>query len=487
MSQTNRLQVAIVREVTAGTTPNTPRMRKMRVTGESLTFTPQYVDPDEIRDDRMTVDPILVMKESAGTLPVEFSYPVDESPLSEVLRSAMFNTWNNTAQRDNDGTADSVITAVATTNTEVTHTTGTAFVAKQLVRFTGFGVSGNNGVFKCTTGGATTSRYVGSGITDEAAPPAAARMKVVGFIGDSGDINATSTGLSSTTTDFTTLGLAVGMWLKIGGTTAGMKFVTSALNDWVRITAIAATSLTFDNRPSGWTTETGTGLTVKFWFGDYIKNGTTQTSLTTEKAYLGQSSPVYMVNTGQVVNQLDVSITSRQTIKAGVSFMGMGGSESTTALDASPDAATTGAIMAANANCGRLAENGSALTSPNWARSFTFQVNNNLRSIEDVTSQSPVAVREGECTVTGRVETYFGNDTLLAKFYAGTATSLNSRVQKDSQAVVFDFPRVTYRGGGNPSAPGKNQDAMLPLEFRSSYDSTFTAHVLVHRLEYYEA
>ncbi|TGU26729.1 hypothetical protein EN793_33225, partial [Mesorhizobium sp. M4B.F.Ca.ET.150.01.1.1] len=144
-----------------------------------------------------------------GAINGELSFPVDDSPFSDWLESLFYNSWSNQPFRDNDGAADSVITAVTTTNTEVTHTTGAAFVASQLVRFTGFGVANNNGVFKCTTGGTTTSRYVGSGITDEAAPAAAARMKVVGFQGSSGDITATSTGIGSTTLDFTTLGLTV--------------------------------------------------------------------------------------------------------------------------------------------------------------------------------------------------------------------------------------------------------------------------------------
>ena len=74
------------------------------------------------------------------------------------------------------------------------------------------------------------------------------------------------------------------------------------------------------------------------------------------------------------------------------------------------------------------------------------------RSIEAVDSQSPVAIREGECTVTGRSNHYFGSNALLAKFYAGTPTSLNSRLEKDSQALIFQFPRITFRGDGNPSA-----------------------------------
>lgn len=489
MSSTNRLQVASVREVTPGTTPNTPRMRKQRVMGESLTFTPTYVDPEEIRDDRMSPDPILVMKEVGGQLPIEFSYPVDASPLSDDIASAMFSDWTNAPQRDNDGTADSVITGVAATSDTYTVTTGTAFAEGHLVRATGFTDAANNSIFRAASGSGATAVIAPSspGLVDETAPPAAARLKVVGFQGVSGDITATADGLGSTDLDFTTLGLAIGMWVKIGGTATGDQFATSALNGWARIAAApTATTLTLDNKPTGWTTDDGSGKTLKVWFGDHVKNGVTQISMTKEKVYRGQSVPVYLVYRGQRVNTLDVSVTSRQTARLAVAYMGTSGQQSGTPLDANPDAATTGRIMAANANCGRLADAGAPLASPNWAREFSFQVNNNLRYVDDVTSDSPADVREGECTVTGRINTYFGDSALLAKFYAGAATSLNSRLNKDGQAVVFDFPRVTYRSDGNPSAPGKNQDAMLPLGFRASFDSTYEAHVIINRLEYFE-
>jgi hypothetical protein len=147
-------------------------MRLLRATGESLDFTPEYVDSDELRSDRMLGAPIEVMQAAKGGFNIELSYPDRQrSPLSDMLRSTFFSAWSNTNSRDNDGTADSVITDVATTNTVVTCTTGTSFVAKELVRFTGFGVSGNNGIFKCTTGSATVPRFVGSGITNEAIPP----------------------------------------------------------------------------------------------------------------------------------------------------------------------------------------------------------------------------------------------------------------------------------------------------------------------------
>ena len=100
--------------------------------------------------------------------------------------------------------------------------------------------------------------------------------------------------------------------------------------------------------------------------------------------------------------------------------------------------------------------------------------------------QSPVAVREGECTVTGSIETYFGDNGLLAKFYDGTPTSINSRFTKNSQALIIQFPRVTHRGGGDPNVGGKNQDVMLNLEFTASKDANTSAVIVLDRLEYYE-
>lgn len=486
MTESNRVRVTTVREVTPGTTPNTPRMRTARITGESLSFAPDYVDSDELRSDRMLGDPIKVMQGSGGGVNFELSYPNDDSPLSDFIRSAMYSTWSNTNQRDNDGTADSVITAVATTNTVLTVTTGTAFVANELYRFTGFGVAGNNGNFKCTTGSATVPRFVGSGITDEAVPPAAARVKCIGFEGDSGDISATSNGLASSTLDFTTIvGLVVGKWIKIDETTAGNRFATTANNGFARITAVAAHALTCDNLPTGWSTDDGSGKSIRVYFGDQIKNGTTETSLSIERGFLGQAVPTYIINTGMHVNTMSFNLTSKQKITGSVAFTGMGGSASTTSVDASPDAATSGLVMAANANVGRLGVDGTQLVSPNWAKSFEVTINNNLRAIEALDSSAPVGVLTGECLVTFKISTYFGSLGELTKFYNNTATSINSRVQKNNQAVIFQVPRAQYRGGGNPQASGKNQDVMADFDGQASYDSTTGAHVCIDRMEYY--
>ncbi len=470
-------------------------MRKVRLTGESLSFSPEYVDSDEIRDDRMLNDPIKTMHASQGGINGGLSYPDDNSPLSDFIRSGFENAWVNAPQFFNDGTADSIITDAGTTsNTYVVASGGADVKAAHLVRATGFTNSANNQIFRAASSTGTTIVGTALGLTAETAPPATAKLKVVGFQGAAADITALADGIGSTLLDFTTLGLAVGQWVKIGGTLDASTFAflvtagaVSRAAAWARITAIAAAKLTLDNLPAGWTTDVGTGKTIKVFFGDQIRNGTTMTFGTIERGFLGQAVPSYIVNRGMAVNQLTTEMASRDKIKWSVAFNGMSGEISTVALDASPDIVTTGVVMAGNANVGRLGVNGVQLGSPNWAKGFTCVIDNNQRVLDAIDSDAPVAINDGESKVTGKVDQYFGSSTEVAAFYAGTPRGINARVTKNGQALIYQVPRATYRGGGNPSASAKNTDVMASFDYQGSQDTLTNAQVLLDRVEYFEA
>lgn len=488
MTDSNRLRLTHVREATLGTTPNTPRMRTARLTGETLEYAPEFVDSEELRDDRMNEDPIKVGERNAGPVNFEFSFPPDGSPESDWLESAFFNEWALAPVRDNDGTSDSVITDVTASSDTYTVAAGAAFVEGHLVRATGFTNAGNNGIFRAQSGSDDEAVVAPSspGLTDEAAPPAAARLKVVGFQGASGDLNATADGISSSSLDFTTLGLSVGQWVKIGGTATGDKFVTTALNGWARIAAIAANLLTLDNKPSSWTTETGTGLTVKVWFGDQLKNGVTMLPQTLERRFMGQQTPTSVIQRGMVVDQYQVQMQRKQRIVGSATFLGMSGEVTNTSLDASPDARSTGRVMAGSVNVARVSEDGAALAGPNYSQSFNLTIRNNLRDKGDLTQIPLVDIGAGDQVVEAELSTYFGSKALMDKLLAGGTGSLASILQKDSQALVWQLPRIT-RMGGAASATAKNQDVMLPLRVKASKDTTTGAQIILDRLEYYEA
>jgi hypothetical protein len=190
-----------------------------------------------------------------------------------------------------------------------------------------------------------------------------------------------------------------------------------------------------------------------------------------------------------VVGQYQMNITAKQVITVAVTFMGMSGAESTSTLDASPDAVpalATYPVFAASANVGRVGEGGSALSSPNWVHGLQVSINNNITPVEAIDSTGPVSLTGHECTVSGTMDTYFGSDTMLAKFYAGTASSIVTIMTKGNQAMILTLPRVTYTGG-SPNATGKNTENMLSLSWRASKEETYTnALVLMDRFEWWE-
>lgn len=490
MTDSNRVQLAFVDETTPGTTPASPRMRKARHTSAPLAYQPVNTRSNEKRDDRMVSDPIRVGETNGGSVNFELSWPVPDSFLSSVIESALNSAWVNSPVRDNDGVADSVITGVTGSGGVYTVTTGPAFVVGHLARFSGFATAGNNGLKRITTGSATVPAVGASvGVVDEASPPATARIKVIGFEATAGDVTAEADGLASTTLDFTTLGLAVGQWIKIGGAGAAYRFAVDALNGWARVTGVAAKKLTLDHLPSGWTTNDGSGKTLRVFFGDRIKNGVTPKARTLERGYLGQQTPSYIVQRGMEVNELTLSIEARREITGGATFMGLGGAVSTTPLDASPDAAPdsgTYRVMAAGANVNRISEAGAMLSAPNHVRSAQLRLTNNLREITAVDELATVALGRGSLDITVTVQTYFGDKSLYERMLAGTATSLAQRIFDGERALIIAYPRLTDIDG-NPDDGGSNTDVTLPQQKQASFDALTNAQILIDRFEYWEA
>lgn len=483
----NRVRISLVREQTVGVTPATPKMRTGRITGESLAYAPSYTSSDEIRSDRSTADPVLTNITNSGAINFELFYPASKSFQSELLASAFMNDWDLNPEWDNSESA-AAIGAITTTSIAVADLSaaggfaGTAVKTGHLMRLTG--TAANNTCYKVTASTATSLTVAGA--TAEATPPATARAKVVGVEGAAADITATATGLASTTLDFTTFGLIPGQWIKVGGTAAANRFATAQDNDWVRVVAIAAHALTCDNLPSGWTADTGTGKTIRIWFGDTLVNGTTQIGESIERSFLDQAQPTHILQAGMMTGQLDFDFTSEQIIKVTATMTGMKGSQGTTPTGASYAPAPAGTAMAANVSVGRIAEGGTTVSSPNWVKSAKVSLTNNLRTITAVGNVGAVGAGAGECGVTGTLETYFGSNAMLAKLLAGTPSSISLRSTQNGQAVILQVPRE-FLTGGSPNAGQKNSDVTLPATFQGALDPTTGQMIILDRVEYFEA
>ncbi len=468
MADTNRVALRIVPEVTPGTTPATPAFQQLRITGTpNLAFAPQTVTTDEIRSDRQITDLLLVGAEAGGDAGFELS----ATALDTVIEGAMLSSW----VRRNNRTNVAPLTAVNSISTNVISLdTGDAFAADDLIALNGFGDANDDLVFVAVATTNATTVTAASGLTDNAAPGLAATVRNVGVQSVAGDVEAATgpNSLTSSTLDFTTLGLTIGQWIKIGGTAAITGFIgTAANNGWVRVSAIAANLLTLDVVPTGWAADTNTAQTVWLQMGDYIINGSTLTQYSLEREF--SDITVFELFTGMAVNTLNFQLSAQSIVTATAGFLGFNASiETSRFAGATTVAASDEAIFNTSSNVGRIGRGTSPITGPNYVLEATIELNNNLRRQNAVGELGAIGVGIGEFGLTGTLNTYFGDKTLIDDVIANTETSLDFRfegatgITTTKRVVLFDMPRVKYTSGA-PAVPGKNADVLQNLGYQA--------------------
>jgi hypothetical protein len=276
------------------------------------------------------------------------------------------------------------------------------------------------------------------------------------------DIAADATGFTSSSTDFTAANISVGQWIKVAGFTGD-----TANNTFYRVTSVSANDLNVTPAPSS-VDAAGETVTIT---GSQIRNGTTQSSFTIEKGYSEISEFFKFI--GMVVGQLSLNVESQQILTGGFTFVGKDGTLSSSTLDASPTASNSNDVLNAIGNVGSIREANTEVASPNYIKSLTLELNNNLRQQYAVGSDSLIGVGDGKCDVTGTVNTYFGNSDLMDKFIAGTKTSLDFRVVDSAgNTYIFDMPEVKF-DTGTAVAQGQDQDIFAELGYRAIEDSTY--------------
>ena len=483
MSDANLTLLTRYKETAFGVNAETPSGQKVRITSESFNFNRTYSRSEEIRDDRIPADSIHVGQQSGGGFAFELSYASQH----DEIEAAMYSAWQNAPFKDNSETAGSITAVTNASDTFTVNSGGTSFVANHLIKTTNFEDDANNSVFKVASSTATTVVVATASLTDDVSVATDARIKVVGFQGDSGDITATATGLASTTLDFTTLGLVAGQWIKIGGTAAASQFATTVLNTYVRVKAIAANALTLDNLPSAWAIDTGASKEIKVWFGDYVRPGKTQSSFTYEKSNQGHDPVEYEQYIGVVPGTMQLTFEVGRPVTGSFEFLGKDATIEENPLDATPENAPTTEVMNATNDLALLAIDGGDLVSGfNKPQRLSLTLNNNQRANEAMGTRGLVKIGVGEAEVSGDIRCYFDNQDIKKKFIANEESSVTMVAVKEGQAMVFSLPNIRFENV-DTAAPGKNQDQFQNIQFFAEKDDAVSGtHFQIDRLEYYE-
>ena len=459
VASTNRTRTGYVREVTPGVTPNNPAFREIIKTSFGMKTQPSRGRSKDVRSDGQSGGTFLTDAANAGGIGYEHKF----GHFDDFLESAIKSRFNLKAVKDNAGVADSVITAVtASGKTYSVITGGQAFAIGGLVLASGFIAPGNNGLFRAGTGtNATTVAAPAQTLIDEAIPPGAAKLKCVGFEGASGDITATASGLASTALDFTTFNLQPGEWHYLGGTAAGNKFATAANRGWGRLQSVSANALVYDILPAGWSVDAGASKAIQIFIGDFAKNGTTIDSYTFENQQQDIAVPIYEYFRGDFVNGLTISLTGAKEIDIATEWIGMSGSAPVTArlAGATDIAAPVYGTMTANLNVGDLTEGGvSLIGGANCMSAGSIKIANNIAREPVVGGLGNSAINVGSLMVSGDIDTYLGDASILSKGINDTFSGFSfptAYASGNREGYRFDVPAIKIIPTSD--VPGGNQ------------------------------
>jgi len=431
--------------------------------GEIVTVAPNPINPSRQRRKGVTTD----LNASGG-----INQNLTFSSLTDIMQGVMFADVREKGYEEPTGVTGAVF--------EVASTTG--FLVGSLIKGQDFTNAGNNALQVVTAVVADTSVACAATVV-EASPPTRANIRVVGTEAGTADLDVDNTGtlpaLTSTILDFTTLGIVEGQWVFVGGDTASDRFVTAANNGFKRVRSIAATRLEFDKSDATMVTETGTGLDIRIFFGDVLRNESgssiVRRSYNVERL-LGapdDASPAQIqseVLVGAVPNEFTLNVPSADLLNADLTFVATDNAQ----RDGATGPKQTSVIApftakeyntSSDVNRIRLSAVSQVDAAPTALFAFvteaTISINNNVTPNKAVGVLGAFDVTAGTFTVSGNLTAYFSNVTAVAAVRNNTDITLDMGFVRDNQGLIFDFPLISL-GDGRLSIE-VDQPITLPL------------------------
>jgi len=480
MAQVNKIDsnitgLAYAEEASLGVLPGSPVWNRLEPNsyddfgGELTTVAPNPINPSRQRKKGVVTD----LDASGG-----FNHNLTFYNLQDLLQGVFFATARRKGRE--------AVTAVDidTSNPdeyEVADTDG--FLVGSLIKGWNFTNAANNGLNVVTALTADVSVEVATGQLVTETPPATAYIQVVGFRSASGDVDVDASGdlpaLTSTTLDFTTLGLVVGQWIFLGGDLTANQFSTAANNGFKRIRSIAANRLTLDKSVLAMVTEANTTKLVDIYFGDVIRNesGTdiVRRSYHVERL-LGapdDSQPTQIQTEylkGAIPSEFTVNIPTANLANFDLSFMAISheqrlGSEGP--LQSSVVTAQRADVYNTSSDFSRIKMSSVSDTNEAPTALFAFiteatiTINNNLSANKAVGVLGAFDVTAGTFQVSGNITAYFSNVTAIQAVRNNADITLDMAIVKDNQGIVIDIPLVSL-GDGRLNVE-QDQPITLPL------------------------
>lgn len=452
-SNTTGLAYAV--EENLGTLPASPVWNRLQPNsysdfgGDLSTVAPNPINPSRQRRKGVQTD----LDSSGG-----FNHDLTFFNIQELLESVFFADMRKKAR--------SPVTAVTSTAFTVP-SGGASFATNRLVKGFNFSIAGNNGVHVVST--STSTSVNATSLTAEAAPPANARIQVVGHQFAAGDLEVDASGdlplLTSSSVNLTTLGLVVGQWIFVGGDTSSTQYSNAANNGFKRVRSISSGAITLDKSAMPMVTQTGSTETIRIFFGDVLRNET-GTMIKRKSFHLERtlgapdtSQPNEIQSEflrGALPNEFTLNVPTADLVRTDFNFFAIDNDQRTAdqgplqtsvlnpqaadVFNTSSDFSRIKMAVVSNVN-----EAPAAMFA--FITEATITINNNLTANKAVGTFGAFDMTAGTFTVSGSVTAYFASVEAIQAVRQNSDVTLDMVMVKNNQGIAVDIPLVALGDG----------------------------------------
>jgi hypothetical protein len=211
------------------------------------------------------------------------------------------------------------------------------------------------------------------------------------------------------------------------------------------------------------------------WATNVLLAGTTRRSFTIERHHTDINK--YLRSTGCSFNSMSLSVAPNSMVTGSLSVIGKSFSVASAAISgATYSAETTTAPF--DSFTGSINEGGSSVA---VVTGIELSIDNGMEALYVVGSDETLVPSIGKSTVTGSITAYFENSTLIDKFIAETASSLEfTLTDQAGNSYVFELPNIKYNSG-NPEVGGPGA-ITVSLDFVALYDSGTASQIQITRV-----
>jgi hypothetical protein len=338
----------------------------------------------------------------------------------------------------------------------------------------GFGVATNNGVKLVT--GTDTGEVLAAGLSAEASPPAAAKLRVVGFQCAVGELELTIPvgdypRLTASTTDLTTLGITPGEWIYVGGDATVTHFTNN--QGYARVDEITAGYMVLGKTSWVPVVEAGGAKTIQLYFGTVIKNEEdpdliVETSFQFERT-LGRDEDGTMSQyiEGCIANELTLNVAQADKVTSDMSFVACDGktrSGSEGLKDGTRPSLVKSDAYNTSSDVRRLAFSIVDEAAPLfvYATDLTITINNNASGAKAIGTIGNFAINIGMFDVGGSVTAYFQDVRAINSVRDNADVTMDLILAKNNTGMAWDVPLLAL--GNGMLAVEQDQAITVPLD-----------------------